>query len=312
MIVSSLLIRHSLAKLHRQRSDNSPSFPFYDPSSLGLKERGFSFRSGRWLLRGSFYWKGNDLEKKPLIVFFHGLGSGRIAYLRLMSAFAEEGYAVASFDYTGCGESEGPFIYGLGHVQQDVRSFFAWLRTQKDLGPFPKVFSVGHSWGGFAALLSLGEPEVAKVISYAGFLSYSDIVLKYFPKRYRRLLRPAVRLALLFDGGRLGNPDAGKRIENSDSQVLYVQGERDDMVPPSCGIEKIRSLGDCQRRVRTILLPGKSHQPYLSEEGEEHYLHCLKQGGGTLHEMEGFSMDLELATRLEPSVMQLSFDFLKE
>ena len=166
MLITSLLIRHSLARLHRARSDNSPAFPFYGPASLGLKEQPFSFRSGPWLLRGSFYWKGDAFPEKPLVVFFHGLGSGRIAYLRLIAAYAEEGYAIASFDYTGCGESEGPCIYGLGHVLKDVRSFFGWLRSQNKYGPFPFVYSVGHSWGGFASLLSTGEPEVKKAVSF--------------------------------------------------------------------------------------------------------------------------------------------------
>lgn len=312
MLITSLLIRHSLARLHRARSDNSPAFPFYGPASLGLKEQPFSFRSGPWLLRGSFYWKGDAFPEKPLVVFFHGLGGGRIAYLRLIAAYAEEGYAIASFDNTGCGESEGPCIYGLGHVLKDVRSFFGWLRSQNKYGPFPFVYSVGHSWGGFASLLSTGEPEVKKAVSFAGFLSYSDIVLKYFPKRLQGMLRPAVRLALLLDGGRFGNPSAGKVVSSSLAKVLYIQGTEDEMVPPSCGITRIEKLGICQGRVRTVAVPCMGHQPYLAREAERHYMDCLKRGEGSLHEKEGGPMNLELATRLDPAVMKVSFDFLKE
>lgn len=311
MLITSLLIKRSLSKLHRDRSDNSPAFPFYEPASLGLKEKPFSFRSGRWLLRGSFYWKGDEFPEMPLIVFFHGLGSGRIAYLRLMAAYAGEGYPVASFDYTGCGESEGPCIYGLGHVLKDVRSFFGWLRTQKEHGSFPIVFSVGHSWGGFASLLSTGEPQVRKAISFAGFLSYSDIVLKYFPKKLRGLLRPAVCLSLFLDGGLLGNPSAKKVVMGSSAKILYIQGTEDEMVPPACGIERLNELARCNGRVQTIPVDHMGHQPYLAKEAELHYLEYLKKGEGTLHPAGEGSMDLELATRLNPRLMKVSFDFLR-
>ena len=151
-----------------------------------------------------------------------------------------------------------------------------------------------------------------KAVSFAGFLSYSDIVLKYFPKRLQGMLRPAVRLALLLDGGRFGNPSAGKVVSSSLAKVLYIQGTEDEMVPPSCGIGRIDELGICQGRVRTVAVPSMGHQPYLAREAERHYMDCLKRGEGSLHEKEGGPMNLELATRLDPAVMKVSFDFLKE
>jgi pimeloyl-ACP methyl ester carboxylesterase len=89
------------------RMDGSPAFPYWKAKDLGVEEEVFSFLSGRWKLYGSRYFVGKG-PYKALVVFYHGIGAGRNAYVQPICDLAKQGYLVYAFDNTGSMQSEGP------------------------------------------------------------------------------------------------------------------------------------------------------------------------------------------------------------
>ena len=310
MCLLSFSLSRLLARNEKKRSDNHPALPFYFAKDLDLKEQRFSFRSGKNVLHGSFYQK-SIISKRPLIVFFHGLGSGRLAYTRLIAAFCEKGYEVVSFDYTGCGESEGKWIGPLTHVYYDLEAFFTYLKSLPHLCN-REIFTVGHSWGGYAALLSLDSKfSVQKSISFSGFSKYSLEISHYFPAKLRKFLLPIIKETLFWEGGVNGDRDALKIIKNTSSKLLHIQGEEDCMVPLFAGIMRIEECAKKNQNIKTILLPKKGHQPYLTLKAEKHYTECIASGILSLKPSSKKSLNLSLATELDKNVMNVVFDFLE-
>ena len=76
MLATILLF--ALRKAMACRYDGAPNLDYSFPKDFGMESEPFSFRSGKWLLRGERVLpKG---EPKALVVFFHGLGAGHTAY----------------------------------------------------------------------------------------------------------------------------------------------------------------------------------------------------------------------------------------
>ncbi len=99
----------------------------------------------------------------PAIVMFHGLGGTRASMNQIAEAtFANEGYAVLTFDFRGHGESGGLWNLDGPREVQDVRELFAWLGTHPEIDK-AHVGAWGISLGGGAvwASLNAGVPFAA-------------------------------------------------------------------------------------------------------------------------------------------------------
>lgn len=99
-------------------------------------------------LVGDRYGRDGD----PLVLLLHGGGQTRRAWGGAAEALAEAGFATATFDLRGHGESDWARDgnYGLDRFAQDVREMLAALGGS--------AFLVGASLGGLSCLLAAGEP----------------------------------------------------------------------------------------------------------------------------------------------------------
>jgi len=106
----------------------------------------------------------------PTAVLLHGF-PGNERNLDLAQALRRAGWNVAFFHYRGAWGSGGRFSFG--HVLEDVAAVVRRLRdpataTAHRIDP-ARIALVGHSMGGFAALVAGAEiPEVECVVSLAG------------------------------------------------------------------------------------------------------------------------------------------------
>jgi uncharacterized protein len=107
----------------------------------------------------------------PTIVLLHGFPgneqNGDLAHI-----FRRAGWNVLFFHYRGAWGSQGSFSFT--HACEDVTSALAWLRTPETRKQYrvdaQKIVLIGHSMGGFAALLTAAnDPAVYAVASLAGF-----------------------------------------------------------------------------------------------------------------------------------------------
>lgn len=306
-----LLCRHSLMKMIH-RYDGAPTLPYWRARDLGLEEERFSFLSANHIrLEGSRYWvKG--MKIKALVVFFHGLGDGRASYLDCISMLAHDGYLVYAYDNTGCMESEGRTIFSLDRTLTDQKYFFAWLESDPKAQGLSR-YAVGHSWGGYGALASaLPEYHIKKIVSLAGYYQLSIQMMSAVPKQLH-WLKPWLILALRsLIHHQKKNVPASYFLKKSSAEVLYLQGDKDKMVPLSAGYEPLRKATGDNPRMHYCLLPNRGHSLYKTPDAERYVEDCLKQGITHINGRNDIEMDLKRATAPNLDLWKKILDFLNE
>ncbi|MBW2243235.1 MAG: alpha/beta fold hydrolase [Deltaproteobacteria bacterium] len=106
----------------------------------------------------------------PTVILLHGF-PGNERNLDLAQAIRRGGWNVVFFHYRGAWGSDG--VFSFGHVIEDVASVVAAVRSEEFAAAHridaSQIALVGHSMGGFAALVSAADlSEVACVASLAG------------------------------------------------------------------------------------------------------------------------------------------------
>jgi pimeloyl-ACP methyl ester carboxylesterase len=138
-----------------------PAFPATTPA--------VTFHSGGEALLGVLHVPAGP-GPHPVVVLLHGF-PGIERNFDLAQVLRRAGYASLVFHYRGSWGVGGTWSWG--HVLEDSSAVVAALRDQEfaaahRLDP-ERVALVGHSLGGFAALMTAGtEPAVAAVASIAG------------------------------------------------------------------------------------------------------------------------------------------------
>ena len=184
----------------------------------------------------------------PTVVLLHGF-PGNERNLDLAQAIRRAGWNVVFFHYRGAWGSDGEFSFV--HVVDDVAAVVDAIGDPKfaaehriDQGT---IALVGHSMGGFAALVGGAEnPEVDCVVSMAGAnLSGLTLVVKDSPEQ-------AAAFAASLDGwagplkGLSGTQLIAQVIENVDrfdtigladvlakKHLMLIAGARDEVTPPA-------------------------------------------------------------------------------
>jgi len=114
----------------------------------------------------------------PGIVMFHGLGGNRLSMNALAeSSFANEGYAVLTFDTRGHGQSGGLFSAVGERELGDYRALVGWLGARPDvdenrIGAWGISLGGGAVWRSLVARLPFAAAEVVETWTdlYSAFL----------------------------------------------------------------------------------------------------------------------------------------------
>ena len=309
LLLYFFIARLSDKNLCHTRSDGSPAFPYFSERQFNVNREDFSFRSGSWMLHGSRY-RAHAGPYRGILIFFPGIGSGRNAYIKPICLFAKQGYLVYSFDYTGCMESEGPYIYGMGQVVNDEKAFFDWLDHDPAAQGYER-FAVGHSWGGYAALMASNPVyKVKRVVSIAGFNRVSEEYQVLAPQLQSKILLFLTKIYLWVRLGKAGNMPASETLKNSPCRVLYVQGDEDKTVPLSVGRLSLQKDLPGAKNIAFVNVPKRGHQCFLSMESEEYIIEMLRNKLTSPQGPVGLTMDLEKAGEENVELMKTIFDFL--
>lgn len=309
-------VKHHLSTYFSFRSDGSPVAPTYFPWEFkDLHYEPFSFYSKGWKINGYSYTYG---EKKPkgLIVFHHGLGAGHFSYTALIYDLAKMGYLVYAYDNIGCALSEGERVENMALAAITQKDFYAYLEGDPKAKGLRR-YAVGHSWGGFIALCSLGgDYKIEKVISFAGFTSMINILTSRAPKGsligsgvvgdMRRYLKSAYGDIALFD--------ALEELKTTDKKVLYIQGDKDEMVSFERNGKAIMDVAKGNKNVSLMVRKGMNHDPFWTKEGERYYLSLVKEKKAFIsrEREKNVTYDRRLLTENDPEVLKAINDFLSE
>jgi len=141
------------------------------------------FNSAGSTLYANLYYPTKSLsfqDKKPLIIYAHGIGSQRDFDLRIPVEFTKRGFYVAAIDYQGHGESGGNInkmdsSTNVPALAQDCSklldkletlSFYANVNTSQ-------VGLIGHSLGGMVVLMNQAlDPRFIATVAWAPLVNF--------------------------------------------------------------------------------------------------------------------------------------------
>jgi mutator protein MutT len=208
----------------------------YTPKSYGLPYTPVHFFSmdGRlkldgWLLR-------HDQATRGMIIFCHGLGSGKASFLPLAAYFFRNNFDCLLFDFRAHGESEG-FFSTLGFEEKkDVLGALQYVEANH-LVPDGKSILVGISMGASAALLACAESQNVKaLISDSAFADGELLLQESFKVHFyglpKKCFYKMCRFLLQLFAGKaesLKHPlQAASEIR---VPVFFIHGEKDLSIP---------------------------------------------------------------------------------
>ena len=142
------------------------------------------FRSAGATLYANLYYPSKSLsfqEKRPLIIYCHGIGSKRDFDLRVPIEFTKRGYYLAALDYQGHGESGG----NINNIDEPTNTpalaqdCTKLLEKLKILSFYSNVNEsqiglVGHSLGGMVVLMNQAlNPDFKVTVAWAPLVNFT-------------------------------------------------------------------------------------------------------------------------------------------
>lgn len=208
-------------------------------------ERGFFTAGGERL---AFLWRGGG---STALIFAHGLFSDKEgAKAKALQALCQQrGLGFLSFDFAGCGESEGDVS------DTTLTGRIAQLRSAMDFAASRgarEIVLVGSSFGGCCVLFAAGEPAVQAAVFVAtpfDFRLFGDppsgevVEVDGYPLKRR-----------FFEDLKGYDPkEAASKIKHA----LVIHGEKDGVVPISHGRALFAALSEPKA---SLWLPTGDHR----------------------------------------------------
>ena len=304
------LIGKIFEKMFGGRGDGSPALTYFTADDYGVRSRPFSFLSGKNLLRGEAYFV-DESPKKGLVVFFHGLSAGRSSYTSEIAYLAKAGYLVMAYDNTGCMQSEGASMNGLSQAVLDQKAFFEFLDKQEEIKGMPR-FAIGHSWGGYLAFMATNPLyRVKKAVSVAGFFSVDTLCVSAAPKA--KGLQKTIRGYIAHRFGKDAAKSGLDYVKESGIPVLYVQGDRDFVVPTKDHYGYLKKHAKEYPNVTLRLQKNRAHQAFWTEDGQAYYDRVFGKRGEKKFTIEDLlAIDYSEMNVDDPKLMKAIVDFFGE
>ncbi len=196
----------------------------------GLERKEIWITSGDNQLKAYVY---TAKKSKGLVVFAHGIRAGADEYLPIIHYMVKHGYSVLAHNTTGTYESGGDSTVGMCQSLVDIDNVIRYVQSRPEYKNMP-LFTMGHSWGGYAAsaVLSLkGGIKACAVI--APMRNGATMMLEKGEQYAGKIAKAAtpvftVYQKMLFD--KYSDYDAIRGINSSGIPVLVAQGIDDQTI----------------------------------------------------------------------------------
>ena len=194
-------------------------------------------------LLGSFF-KAAGKDKNPLMILLHGF-PGNETNFDIAHAVRRYGYNAAVFHYRGSWGSGGGF--SISNSLEDVNSVIDFFGKESIANEYnvdkEKIVLVGHSMGGFLALMSaINNPKIKNIASLAGFnFGYFTNFINQNPQHLNAVVEGLSQGALFLNGtngqeiynemiNNINNWDlTNKATELKEKNILLIAAENDDV-----------------------------------------------------------------------------------
>lgn len=218
-------------------------------------EKQVEFKVGNETLRGSLFIPEGK-GPFPAVVFFHGRGSNRKNYLPMAEKLSENGIYSLTFDFRGCGVSDGIFANQTHRMGvEDGKAGLEFLLDQNvDRN---RIGIQGTSFGGYVVGMLLNEYDFIKSVVLRVPAAYSDQTFNvkadveegYFRKRENWI-----------------NSSAYKGLENFKADLLVIESEKDELLP-SEEVKKYYNVTKMASKRKLYIQKGAGHSFNGNPEG---------------------------------------------
>ncbi len=166
------------------------------------------------------WWHPPANETQGVILHFHGNGGALAGRADMYRALAESGAGILAVGYPGYGGNAGK--PGEQAFYQAARANYGWLRKQGFRGK--DIVIVGQSVGTGPATYLAANTNAAGLILEAPYTSMADMAARQMPIFPSRLLVK-------------DQYDNVSRIAQIDTPLVWIHGERDNLIPVEMGQE---------------------------------------------------------------------------
>lgn len=206
------------------------------------------------------WWVPVNDPSAPVILYFHGNASNLEDQLDIVNCLNRLGWNCFVFDYRGYGNSQGPFP-NEKRIYEDAEAVLNYLLHEKHI-PLNRIIFYGYSLGGAVAIHLALQYSCAALILQGVFSSMLDMVrlknqYRFFPVRF--ILNQHF--------------DSVKKISSLQMPKLFLQGQRDTVVPDEMGQRLYRLASEPKQ---LVLLPQAGHNN-ISFIDTSTYHHSLKR-----------------------------------
>ena len=191
------------------------------------------------ILKCTFYemdevHKGKRLSL-PVIIFLHGNAGSRIDSLKYLRPILENDINLFTFDFAGCGLSEGEFISLGYHEKEDLKIIVDFVSKM------PHVSSIGlwgHSMGAATAILYAGEDErICCLCADSSFCDF-NVLAKELVEKNSKIPNFIYSIAISFvrktiikkNGLDIYNLKPIEKVKKLKIPVMFIHGFNDSLI----------------------------------------------------------------------------------
>jgi pimeloyl-ACP methyl ester carboxylesterase len=161
-------------------------------------------------LRGTLFGKGSTG-----VILAHMYPADQKSWFPFARKLAGEGYLVLTFDFRGYGESGGAKV--IAEIDRDLAGAYRFLQPR-----VKKVFLVGASMGGMAAIRVAAEEPTAGVVSLSAPVAFRGLDAG---ERIRDIKVPCLFIAAEADGyAAAAAKEFHKAVKSPEPRLLMVPG----------------------------------------------------------------------------------------
>ncbi|MBQ7982701.1 MAG: alpha/beta fold hydrolase, partial [Clostridia bacterium] len=234
-----------------------------DYDGLTVETVSFATKQGHTLAGYKYDHETTDTPK-GVVVLAHGFGGGgHCGYMPVIACFAENGYAVFSYDATGNDASEGEYIGGFPQGVIDLDYAINYVKADADYSGLP-IFLVGHSWGAYSVgnVLTF-QTDISGAALFAGF-NQSKLLIRQTGYDYVGglvdLMVPYVQAYEWIKYGKYATTSANEGFTAaSDAKIMVIHSTDDRTVMQENGYDLFYEEHSDNDRVTFVLYEDRGH-----------------------------------------------------
>ncbi|EGR32351.1 hypothetical protein IMG5_086710 [Ichthyophthirius multifiliis] len=228
------------------------------------------------------YFKSQNQQIQPCVIYLHGNSSSRFESLDCLKVLIPRNISLFSFDFSGCGHSQGKYISLGWYEREDVQTVINYLKQTKKVN---QISIWGRSMGAVTSLMYADrDPRISGIVSDSAFSSLKKLA-EELCQQNTKIPSFIVSIALqvvkkkiqeeaqfnIFEIDPLNN-----HIDKIKSPIFFVAGNQDKFISPNHSILLHQKYSNKNKNINFIDADHNSKRPiYILEKIGNFFLQCF-------------------------------------